>query len=250
MTEQTHAQICAALAAAQGKFHAPKRTKPVTVRTKTGENYSFNYSPLEEIIAAVKQPLAENGLSWMQSLSHSEKGYAIYTTILHASGETLGPYPYPVLISRDGPQGFASGVTYARRYGLSLALGIAPEDDDDANAAEGNTVVQQPKLPARRPKPPAENVMVGGRPDGTMGTYDPQTGEVTERPVDDEYVRYDSLCRGAAEGRGGLPAKDKLKEIWQTMPIPMQHRLQGNLPDYKRIAEGTDIGYDMAREPR
>ena len=34
-------------------------------------------------------------------------------------------------------QGFASGVTYARRYGLSLALGLAPEDDDDAMEAEG-----------------------------------------------------------------------------------------------------------------
>jgi hypothetical protein len=248
MSEQTCAQISAALAIAQGKFGAPKRTKPVDMELKTGKVIKYFYAPLEEIIDSIKLPLAENGLAWIQSLDRKDTGYFINTTILHASGEQLGPYPYPVLIGRDGPQGFASGVTYARRYGLSLALGIAPEDDDDANAAEGNTVVQQPKVPARRPKPPAENVMVGGRPDGTMGVYDPQTGEVTE--PDQEYLRYDAMLRAAAEGRGGLPAKDKLKEVWVTTPIPMQHRLQGNLPDYKRIAEGTDIGYDMAREPR
>ena len=35
-------------------------------------------------------------------------------------------------------QGAGSAVTYARRYSLCAALGIAAEDDDDANAAEAS----------------------------------------------------------------------------------------------------------------
>jgi len=264
-----YAQISTALAIAQGKFHAPKRSKPVTVRTKTGESYSFNYAPLEEIIDAIKQPLAENGLSWIQSLIRQEGGYFINTTILHASGEQLGPYPYPVLINRDGPQGFASGVTYARRYGLSLALGIAPEDDDDANAAEGNTVLKTgrsyapgeapgdlPVTRARRPKPPADNVMVGGRADGTMGVppHDPVTGEVLEKPakqLDDEYQRHFVRLTNASRGHGlqfGQKAKDKLREEWTKTPAPLQHQLLPNLQAWKQTAEEVDLGFDLAQQ--
>src|SRR6185503_9154188 len=38
-------------------------------------------------------------------------------------------------VSRADAQGFGSALTYARRYGLSAAVGIAPEDDDGNLAA-------------------------------------------------------------------------------------------------------------------
>ena len=171
--------------------------------------------------------------------------YSIRTVIWHASGEWLAN-DYPVIYNKEGAQGFASGVTYARRYGLSLVLGLAAEDDDDGNTADGNTIVQPPRpqqqpqtrVATRRPKPPADNVMV-----------DPNTGEVDEKPakqLDEDYLHHDGMLMAAAQGRGGLPATQKLREAWMAMHPDMQRRLQPNLAAYKSIAAQVDIGYQQA----
>ncbi|MEM7039349.1 MAG: ERF family protein, partial [Bacteroidota bacterium] len=37
--------------------------------------------------------------------------------------------------TKKGPQGMGSAITYARRYALGPILGLATEQDDDANSA-------------------------------------------------------------------------------------------------------------------
>src|SRR5215475_1233275 len=237
------AQVCAALAAAQGKFENPKRTKTATVNPRDGgRGYTFAYAPLEEVVNAIKDGLAENGLSRQQYLFRDDAGtYWLRTVLWHASGEWISG-DYPVIYSKDSAQGFAGGVTYAKRNGLSLLLGLAAEDDDDGNVSDGNVATiapTQPRAP-RRPKPPAENVMV---------PHDPQTGEVIEKPdkqLDEEYLRYDAMLMAAAQGRGGLPAKQKLRDAWTQTPPPMQHKLLPNLPGYKSVAEQVDMGFEQA----
>jgi hypothetical protein len=162
-------EVCTALAAAQGEFEVPKRTKEAAVRgqTKTGGSYDYKYkyAPLEEIISAVKDSLAKHGLFRQQYLVTKGGVPVIRTIIWHSSGEWIAS-DYPIHQSKDGAQGFAAGVTYARRYGLSLALGLAPEDDDDAN--EGAKITD---ARPRRPAPPAPNPMT---------PHDPETGEIIE----------------------------------------------------------------------
>jgi hypothetical protein len=243
------AQIVTALAAAQGKFRAPKRTKTATVRPRDGgAGYSFAYAPLDEVIDAVKDGLAETGIARVQFLIKADDGFYVRSVIWHA-GEWLGN-DYPVMTGREGAQAFAGGVTYAKRQGLCMLLGIAPEDDDDGNAAEGNAVqvtAPQGRPQPRRPKPPATNVM--------QPPYDPQTGEVMERPakqLDEDYQRNYVRLTNASRGYGlkeGQKAKDKLREEWIATEPAMQHRLLGNLPGWKQVAEETDLGFDMAREP-
>lgn len=177
-------QVCTALAVAQGEFKTPKRTKPATVEgtTRDGRRYSYKYmyAPLEEIIDAVKDGLSANGLARHQYLETRGEQPIIRTIIWHASGEWIAS-DYPIHPTKDGAQGFASGVTYARRYGLCLALGIAPEDDDDGNVADNNppgdtdtpskgksTAKKGEIQPLKEPpqvKPPE--------------VFDPETGEVT-----------------------------------------------------------------------
>jgi hypothetical protein len=53
---------------------------------------------------------------------------------IHESGETLSCGQIHVPASKHDAQGFGSALTYARRYSLMAACGIAPEDDD-GNAA-------------------------------------------------------------------------------------------------------------------
>ena len=59
------------------------------------------------------------------------------TRIAHASGEWMET-DYPVTSDPKNPQKQASANTYARRHALFGAVGIAPADDDDGNAASGN----------------------------------------------------------------------------------------------------------------
>lgn len=135
-------QVFGALCSMQGTMESPKRTKKAKVkgRTRTGNEYEYeyNYAPLEEIISTVKQPMAAAKLAYRQFLAVRDRQWVMRTVIGHSeSGEWFG-CDYPVFWDESrGMQGFASGVTYARRYGLMLALGIAAEDDDDANVADG-----------------------------------------------------------------------------------------------------------------
>lgn len=66
------AQVCAALAIAQGAFKTPKRTKEASIdgTTKDGRRYTYKYkyAPLEEIVDAVKEALSANGLARHQYL--------------------------------------------------------------------------------------------------------------------------------------------------------------------------------------
>ena len=61
------------------------------------------------------------------------------TVFIHESGEMLECGKLHVPASKQDPQGYGSALTYARRYSLMAACGIAPEDDD-GNAATRKTV--------------------------------------------------------------------------------------------------------------
>ena len=54
--------------------------------------------------------------------------------ILHSSGEYINCGILALPVSKVDAQGYGSALTYARRYSLSSAVGVAPEDDD-GNAA-------------------------------------------------------------------------------------------------------------------
>jgi len=95
--------------------------------------FKSNYSNLEEVIACVKQPFAENGLSFVQLPISSEERAGVETIILHKSGQWLSG-SFMLKCSKLDPQGMASAISYARRYGLQSAVGL-PSSDDDGNAA-------------------------------------------------------------------------------------------------------------------
>jgi hypothetical protein len=70
----------------------------------------------------------------MQNCHESDTGVIVETMLIHESGETLSSGKLHVPAAKQDPQGYGSALTYARRYSLMAACGIAPEDDD-GNAA-------------------------------------------------------------------------------------------------------------------
>ncbi len=104
------------------------------LKTHTNPAFKSKYADLSACIEAVIDSLNENGIALIQQTHESERGVTVETTFVHESGEMLSSGKLHVPAAKQDPQGYGSALTYARRYSLMAACGIAPEDDD-GNAA-------------------------------------------------------------------------------------------------------------------
>ena len=97
--------------------------------------FSYTYATLPAILDLVRPIMAAQGLAVTQDVTMADGALMVYTTIRHTSGEsiTFGP-----IVGRAGGdwQALGSAITYARRYALTAARGIAADDDDDAQATK------------------------------------------------------------------------------------------------------------------
>lgn len=181
--------LAAALAKAQAAFPPISRDKTVTVQTTKGGTYTFKYAPLDSILAAVRGPLAENGLAIVQLLDED----VLVTSLLHESGAILsGRTPIP---QSEGVQAYGSAITYLRRYSIQALLGIAAEEDDDGNQAAGNKatfskkvhVPHEPQPATREQAESMEPVLVG--PWTGTGKVDIHAGQKSYKGVSDGNLR-------------------------------------------------------------
>jgi hypothetical protein len=125
--------LAAALAALQARI-------PVITKDAEGQigPRTYPYASLPGIHRVVLPLLAAAGLSWTCLPTMREDGtFVLVYTLTHApTGEYLrGEYPLP---SSGTPQTIGSAITYARRYTLTAILAIAPDDDDDGQAAQND----------------------------------------------------------------------------------------------------------------
>jgi hypothetical protein len=93
------------------------------LKGKTNPAFKSKYANLEACLDAVDDACLSNGIALYQE-----------TVFLHESGQALRCGKLHVPASKQDPQGYGSALTYARRYSLLAAAGIAAEDDD-GNAA-------------------------------------------------------------------------------------------------------------------
>ena len=137
------AGISAALVAAQADL-----TNPVKNASANTGQFSYSYADLPTILDHVRPVLAKHDLAVTQNVAMTEGRLEVFTTVHHAGGEflTFGPISGT---SGGNWQALGSAITYARRYSLTAALGIAGEDDDDAQATQAAPVAKakpQPKI--------------------------------------------------------------------------------------------------------
>ncbi len=135
--------LAGALAKAQADITSPPRNREVTVKMKSGGIYKFKYATLDSIIDHVRGPLTANGLWFTQTLEGDDNGkYRLITALIHSSGQSIKSET-PLLVVESGNQAFGSALTYMRRYALCSILGVAADEDDDANSAEGNAATSK-----------------------------------------------------------------------------------------------------------
>ena len=126
-------QISSALVKAQKAFGP-------ALKTNTNPHFKSKYADLSACIEAVIDALNDNGIALIQSVHPDETGVTVETVFLHESGERIDCGALHVPASKQDPQGYGSALTYARRYSLMAACGIAPEDDDGNAAARAKEV--------------------------------------------------------------------------------------------------------------
>lgn len=120
-------KIYKALSALQAELTPIERTKEVEVRMKTGGVYKFKYAPLDEIMKTLYPLLGKNELS----LRHELHAGGIEAVLMHSSGEELRSGAIKVATTGD-MQSIGGQITYARRYSVTMLMGIASDEDNDA----------------------------------------------------------------------------------------------------------------------
>ena len=99
-------------------------------KTETNPFFKSKYASLADILSVIREPLTENGLSFVQF----PKGkYGLETMLMHTSGEWISEW-YEMKPTKEDPQGAGSVITYQRRYALGAILGLNIDVDDDGNS--------------------------------------------------------------------------------------------------------------------
>ena len=170
-------KIASALVKAQKAFGP-------ALKTHTNPAFKSKYADLGACVEAVIDALNGAGIALVQKQHPNDGGVTVETIFVHESGEMLSAGMLSVPAVKQDPQGYGSALTYARRYSLMAACGIAPEDDDGNAASKPR---QQPAQPLdTSPKATAQRIATG-------------------------VAGGDAV--GAAEWLAGLP-KQQLDAIW------------------------------------
>ena len=112
--------------------------------------YNSRFASLKSVIDAAKPALNANGIAFIQRSIPMENGISV-ETVLYGHGEEIATGPVPVPAQKITAQGYGSAMTYAKRYSLAMAVGIAADEDDDGVAAEAEKPQSAPKK--TKPKP-------------------------------------------------------------------------------------------------
>ena len=133
------AGLAAALAKAQGAMKG-------AVKDSANPFFKSKYADLASVVEAIRAAFSANGLSYIQTVQSSDiDEVRVETMILHSSGEWISCGVLALPVSKNDAQGYGSALTYARRYSLSAAVGVAPEDDDGNAAVAAKPTVDYTK---------------------------------------------------------------------------------------------------------
>lgn len=166
--------LMTALAKAQGQIGDIERDRTVKVQARSGPGYEFKYATLSAIIKGIKKALSDNGIAYTQVLTFETNDRLYYlTTSLHFENQFISSVTPLIIGGEAGNQQFGSALTYMKRYTLAALVGVAADEDDDGNAADGNEVqaMQEAVRKAKPPKAPVDDpittspVRLGPHPD-------------------------------------------------------------------------------------
>ena len=180
-------------------------------------NYG-KYASLSSVIDAAK-PLAKHGIAFIQHSRQVDGGVGI-ETVLYGFGQVVGTGIVTIPVTKKDAHGVAAAMTYAKRYSLSMALGIAADEDDDADS-----IVNLPKNNS------------GRNPESVSKSTIRENKIVVDVTVRDEYARNLALCAQSEDEAGLQELFDELNTD-QEMKIAVYDTLHSKQRTYLRNIEG------------
>lgn len=186
---------------------------------KLSQGYGYKFADL----SAIHEEMERQSIVYWQETKWDENAGAdyIYTHLKCSDKDEWEPPRRGVRIihtteaKMNAAQAQGSGLTYARRYSLLMALGWATEDDDGASAGKGGAQVEQ------RPSKPWQKYSTGGKPSGKqLGLIKHllEEGGANEQAIVD-YMAKITTSAAASEAIEALEAR--LSETQDEEPTPM-----------------------------
>ena len=194
--------IASALVRAQRGF-AP------ALKTSTNPHFRSKYVDLAGCIEAVVDALNAAGIALIQRTSEDNTGVTVETVFVHESGEMLECGKLHVPASKQDPQGYGSALTYARRYSLMAAAGIAPEDDDGNGARKAKEDEEKAKADAasKTPAPKVSATKTDLVPPNRMNIIADVAAAIGERMSANDLI-------GAVEEYQGITDVEEKMSLW------------------------------------
>lgn len=182
------------------------------LKTSANPFFKSKYADLSVVIEAVIDALHSNGIALLQNCHESDAGVIVETIFMHESGETISCGKLSVPAAKNDPQGYGSALTYARRYSLMAACGIAPEDDD-GNAASRPAPQAQPLKAVRLPA-------------------------LTEEEAEAAYKNW-MEAKSILVDEDGNPDNDQITNAWGKMPSNVRTAIKKHA-ELIKVAEQTN----------
>lgn len=178
------------------------------------------YASLNSVIDAAK-PLAAHGIAWVQHSRQVEGEVGIsIETVLYGFGDEIHTGIVTIPVTQKNAHAVGAAMTYARRYSLSMALGIAADEDDDAEQ-----LVDLPKNSS------------GRKPESVSKSTIRENKIVVDVAVRDSYASNLALCAQTEDHAGLQELFDELNTD-QEMKIAVYDTLQSKQRTYLRKIEG------------
>lgn len=167
-----------AIADAKAEFGPIKKSQQVDFTTKFGRT-RYKHEDMADIADAIDKPLSKHGLSYRWHTDSDIKNGSVTVTCIvsHRDGysvENSLTGAFDVSGGKNPIQSLGSACTYLERYTLKAALGLVPDEDDDAQSVQaanrglGSMEGQEPppagapreqtfrQQPRQEPPPPRE----------------------------------------------------------------------------------------------
>lgn len=239
------ASLAEALALLQTRLPRIEKSQKAKVDTKTGGSYSYSYADLSNITDKLLPIMGALGLSFTCKPTFSGDRFVLAYKLLHVGGDSEeGEYPLP---TGGTPQALGSAITYGRRYVLGAITGIAPEDDDDAAAAQADAMANRGT--AQRSQRPAAGTAAANTSGATAQRAQPPAGP-PPLPSDEDRITRPQLSKIQAQfGELGHKSPDAKRQFVEgVLDRPVTSLAELSKVDAGKVIDALDAALELAGE--